>query len=59
MAYTSQYDNKLEVKSWQQLQIRGPTFNWEPVMIYELVMMEYKLWKMGFNQVLNVCDFSV
>ena len=41
MAYTSQYDTKLEVKH-KNYKIRCHTFGWEPAMILEPAIMEYK-----------------
>ena len=42
MAYPSQYGNKLEVKHLQNYKIRCHTFGWEPAMILEPAIMEYK-----------------
>ena len=42
MAYLSQYDNKLAVNTENNYKIRYYTFDWEPAMILEPVIMEYK-----------------
>ena len=42
MAYSSQYDSKLEVNTDNNYKIRCHTFDWEPAMILEPVIMEYK-----------------
>ena len=42
MAYHGKFDHNLAVKHWQQLQIRCHTFEGEPAIILEPVIMEYK-----------------
>ena len=49
MAYPSQYDNKMEVKHWQQLQNQVSYFWLRASNDLEPVIMEYKQYKMGFN----------
>ena len=58
MANHSKYDNKFEVKHWQQLQNIGNNFDWEPAMILEPVIVEYKRYK-WVSIIFNVCDFLV
>ena len=59
MAFPSKYDNRFAEKNTDNnCKTRCHTFEGEPAMILEPVIMEYKRYKF-VQPILNICDFSV